>query len=332
MRKARLGFAVMAAGSAAAARESWVQTLVLVRSLRRFGGEHGRGPVLVLFPDTEGRRAGDLEARVEREGAEILPVSLDPETLGFPFAAKVAAAAVAEERLLGRADALFWMDPDTLVLSDLAGLVPGGATDLCYRPVHITNVGSRFDEPVDPFWAAIYSGCHVAEEAFFPMETCVEGAKVRPYLNAGCLVVRPEKGILRAWAERFSELRGTPALESFYTKDRRYAIFVHQAVLAGTVLATVGRPRMRELPESVNYPRHLHETYDAARRPKRLNDLVTCRYEESFPVNRWESDLLPVDEPLLSWIRDQLLDVEPLLDSERTARLRAELDLEGIRV
>jgi len=43
-------------------------------------------------------------------------------------------------------------------------------------------------------------------------------------------------------------------------------------------------------------------------------------------VNRWESDLLPVEEPLRGWIREQLADVEPLLDPERTARRRRELD------
>jgi hypothetical protein len=217
-------------------------------------------------------------------------------------------------------------------LRDPEGLLPGPQTDLGFRPVHIANIGSRFDEPVDAFWSAIYRACGTPERALFSIETCVERAKIRPYVNAGCLVVRPEKGLLRAWSRRFFELYRTPPLQAFYEKDERYAIFVHQAVLAGTLLATIDSSRTYELPEFADYPRHLHAEYGKARRPRRLNDLITCRYEESFPVNRWESDLLPVEEPLRGCIREQLADVEPLFDPERTVRRRRELDEKGVRL
>jgi len=166
----------------------------------------------------------------------------------------------------------------------------------------------------------------------FPIENCVERAEIRPYVNAGCLVVRPEKGLLRAWSRRFFELCQTPTLQALYEKDERYPIFVHQAALAGILLATTDPSRVHELPEFANCPRRLHTEYEKARRPRRLNDLITCRYEEPFPVNRWESDLLPVEEPLRGWIREQLANVEPLLDPERTARRRRELDEKDVRL
>jgi len=92
------------------------------------------------------------------------------------------------------------------------------------------------------------------------VHTCVERTRVRPYLNAGSLVVRPELGIMRAWSERFAWLYRDTRMSAFYPRDRRYAAFVHQAVLAGTVLAKVERARMRELPKFTNYPRQFHES------------------------------------------------------------------------
>ncbi len=327
-----LALAVMVGGHEGSVRETWVQALVLARSIRRFAGRHSEGRILVLYPDREDRQAPDVRLRLEALGAEVLPFQANTQALAFPFAAKVSAAAVAEGHVQGSASVLFWMDSDTLVLKDLDVLLLGPSFDLGYRPVHIANVGSRFDEPVDAFWSAIYRACGTPEGSVFPMETCVGREKIRPYVNAGCLVVRPEKGLLGGWSRRFFELYRAPDLAAFYEKDERYPIFFHQAVLAGTILASIDRSCMQELPEFVNYPRHLHTEYEKARRPGRLNDLITCRYEASFPVNRWESDLFPVEEPLSGWIREQLRDVESLLDPERTARRRRELDEEGIRI
>jgi len=210
-----------------------------------------------------------VPSRLEALGAEVLPFHLDTEALDFPLAAKVFAAAVVEGHVLGKASVLFSMDPDTLILKDPEVLLPGPEIDRGYRPAHITNAGSRFDEPADAFWSVICRVCGTPEQALFPMETCVERAKIRPYVNAGCLVVRPEKGLLRAWSRRFFELCQTPTFQALYEKDERYPLFVHQAVLAGTLLATIDPSRMHELPEFANCPRRLHTEYENARRPRR---------------------------------------------------------------
>jgi hypothetical protein len=302
----------MAGGKEAGVRESWIQTLVLVQSIRRFARSLFDNPVLVLVPDAGNCQAPDIQSQVEALGAQVLPITVDQRALNFRFAAKTFSAGVAEEHAEDLASALMWMDPDTLILQDPEILLPDPHTDLCYRPVHIINIGSRFDEPVDAFWQTIYAHCEASSDVLFPMYTCVRRDKIRPYINAGSLVVRPKRGLLRAWAKRLSRLYNDPVMQPFYLKSSLYEIFVHQAVLSGVVMATIERSRMRELPEFANYPTHLHSDYIRERRPKRLNDLITCRYEHPFEAVNW-NEIIPVDEPIKSWIDQQRKSIQPLL-------------------
>ncbi|MDR7420108.1 MAG: hypothetical protein QN178_14485 [Armatimonadota bacterium] len=53
-------------------------------------------------------------------------------------------------------------------------------------------------------------------------------------------------------------------------------------MLAAVVLASVPRAGIRLLPYLVNYPLHLRAEYPRHRRPRRLNDVVTCWYEKFF--------------------------------------------------
>jgi len=157
----RLAYTVLTGGQERPTQESWIQTLVLVQSIRSFAGQFAASPILVLVPDAEECQAPAIQSRIEALGAKVRTFPVDPAALGVPFAAKALAGGVEEEHMDGSASALMWLDPDTLVLQDPEPLLPGPETDLCYRPVHIANIGSRFDEPLDPFWELIYAHCGV---------------------------------------------------------------------------------------------------------------------------------------------------------------------------
>jgi len=50
---------------------------------------------------------------------------------------------------------------------------------------------------------------------------------------------------------------------------------------------------------------HLHDRVVAERQPARLNDLVSCRYEQFFEDEHWE-EKIRVEEPLRSWLRESV--------------------------
>ncbi len=189
------------------------------------------------------------------------------------------AAAEAEERAGARSSLLVWMGEDTLIVQSPTAFLLSDNASLGCRPVHHSRVGSVYDRPPDDFWSLIYRHCGVSQEHIFPMETCTRDNVIRPYFNAGLLVVRPERRLLAAWRERFEVLYRHPDFEPFYQRDAAYRIFMHQAVLAGTALNALREEELLVLPETCNYPLHLHGEYPQEYRPATLDGLMTCRYE-----------------------------------------------------
>jgi hypothetical protein len=281
-------------------------SLLFIESLREFGGDLADARILALTPKQASRFSKEDEARFYALKIERLFFHLNEETYKFPFASLVYAAAQAESFLRGKTESLVWLLPDTLVINPPSDFYLNQGCKLAYRPVHHTLIGSIYDQPLDEFWSLVYQHCHVPEERVFPMETCVGDNTIRPYFNAGMLVVRPWVGLLTTWWDRFEALFNHPDLHSFYERDERYAIFIHQAVLAGVVLVLLEKAEMMELPATINYPLNLHHReMPAERQPATLNDLITCRTEG---VETLKNNLkgLEVKEPLKGWLGEKL--------------------------
>jgi hypothetical protein len=177
-------------------------------------------------------------------------------------------------------------------------------TQYGYRPVHHANIGSVWKSPPDDFWTAIYRHCKVAQNRLFPMDTCVRDTTIRPYFNAGCQITRPQNGLFSRWRDCFRRLYRHPDFRPFFANPL-YRIFMHQAVLAGVVLSRFSLAQLHELPESYNYPLHLHTEYPPEFRPKKLNELVTCRYE-TFDELKKVLALMAVDKPVETWILSRI--------------------------
>lgn len=287
------------------------QAVLLADSIRTFGGDLARVPLWWYVPDhrAPGERGPDnplsppARDRLLALGVELIPFEIDVEVARFFFAADLAAAAHAEERAAGQAARLAWLTSNTLVLHEPEHLLLKEGALVGYRPVHHTNVGSPYGEPLNPFWAAVYRRCQVPDERVFPMTTHVDRATIRPYFNAGHLVVRPEHGLLRAWHDVFFGAYRSPEFRAFYPQDERYVIFVHQAILSGVLLASVAREAMQELPATYNYPLHLYAKDPPGSRPPALEALITCRYEAWDDL---EALPLPAGEQYRRWLAERL--------------------------
>jgi hypothetical protein len=277
------------------------EAVLLARSLRTQGGALAGQPVCVFYPETGTPLADATRAELAALDVRLEPVQVEPDTLRFPLAAKVFAAAAAEAQ--AESGLLVWMDSDTIIIQEPAEfLLPDGAA-LGYRPVHHILIGSRYDEPLDAFWSLIYARCDVPDAHVFPMQTVADGLRIRPYVNAGLLVVRPDRGLLQAWRDRFRTLYRLPEFAPFYKQNVRYAIFMHQAVLAGVMLACLEPGALCELSPRVNYPLNLHHEHLHQDRPDTLDALVTCRYDTYFDSPDWV-DRLPAGMRLEAWIAE----------------------------
>lgn len=279
------------------------RTLLLIKSLRKFGGSWAEIPVWILHPSSQGAFSGAELAQLQGMGGKTLAFEADEEILRFPLGTKVQAAAAAEAWMEGNADQLVWFDSDTLILSPLDEFALSGKKVLAYRPVHHQLLGIGWGAPLDSFWELIYQRCGASSEADFMMTTHV-GEEIRPYFNAGCYAVRPEKGILRKWEEVFLSSYQEPALTAHYAQNGLYAVFAHQALLSGVLLANLKESELQALSPAVNYPLHLHHEIPPALRAGRIDDLVTVRYENLLDKADWQMGF-SLSQELVSWIETQ---------------------------
>lgn len=299
-------FACFAAGKKDASR-----ALLLAESIRTFAGEYSTLPFLMMLLQDNNSLTETQLALIEHLNVELHTFEIDPDAGGFPFAGKVAASAAAEILSGERASQLVWMDSGTLVINPVYQLLHPRGIRLGYRPVDHLLIGSPYDEPIDSFWDFIYVSCGVSGRDIYPMVTSTEQVKMRPYINAGMLVVRPEDKLLQRWRDTFLEIYQDRRVQKFYEGDHLYRIFIHQAVLAGCVIAGYRQEETLELPHEINYPLHMHTQYPSPLKPATLNQLVSFRYERFFSKPGW-LDSIQVDPPLKDWLKQR----EKLLSSQ----------------
>jgi len=287
-------------------RSSETNALLLAESIRAFAGSLSRSPIWCFTPEIGEPLSKAFIKRLQPLDVTRIPFEIDKEVLRFPFTAEAHAASLAESKTLDKADILTWLNPNSVVLQEPKDFLLGDDKTLGYRPVHHTLVGSRFNEPLNPFWKLIYSYCGVPEDRVFPMKTHVDDTVICPYFNAGFIVARPEKGLLRAWRDTYLRVHREPPLQELYRQDGRYRIFVYQAVLSGVIMATLLTDEIQELPPVYNYPIHLHGEDVTDHRPSKLEELVTIRHEGFYENPDWMREM-PAGEPLKLWFEERLL-------------------------
>lgn len=281
-----------------------LRTALLIASLREFGGELAGSPIRVLFPENMGEFSGQEISLLNELDAMLSPYGADEELLKFPLGSKVQAAAAAERLCSGDTDLLAWLDEDTLILSQPVEYILAEGKALAYRPVHHKLLGISWGEEPDPFWELVYQHTGAVPEKDFQMFTHT-GERIRPYYNAGSYAVRPGEGILGSWWKNFQSCYQSPDFKPFYERNPLYAVFMHQAVLTGTIQSVLSEAELQALGPSINYPLHLHEEIPDDLQARDIDDLVTVRYENIFEGRDWR-DTLPFSEELAGWISSHL--------------------------
>lgn len=287
-----------------ASSKDLAKALILAESIRTFAGDNANQPVWFLIPEGKNRFSKANLSKIDALAVDTHVFDLNSQAEKFPFASKVVAAAAAESLADGQASQLVWMDTLSMVINSPDVMLLIKDAKLGYRPVDHLLIGSPYDEPPDPFWKLIYSSCGVDESDLFPMITSADQIKIRPYLNAGMLVVRPEHQLLQRWRDTFLNIYQTPQFLDFYSQKRLYKVFIHQAVLAGVAITVIDNDEIIELPNLVNYPLHMHDQYQPGSRPELLNDLISFRYEQFFTNPDWQ-EVIRVDPPLQGWLDER---------------------------
>ena len=296
-------------GAFAENEEQLYHTLVLAESIRTFAGKHKDAPIWIYVPESLAETENRMHQKFDSLGVDIRASQVQDAALAFYFSRKVFASAKAESEADGNAEILAWLDEDTIILKEPEEFFLSKDIHLGYRPVMHKNIGLLYSEPLDVFWSRVYTKLSVREESVFPMVTVADQDTIRPYFNAGCLIVRPERGILRRWAENYPFLYADPVFIDMSRNDTYKRIFLHQAALTGTILMFLQRAEMQELPQAYNYPIFFEVMYGAKKEFGSIRNVVTLRYDVYFrkPDPEWHRKLEgPAD--VIDWLKKRLPD------------------------
>jgi hypothetical protein len=176
------------------------QSVLLVESLRRFGGRHADAPVTVVSPRPARRPARATVRALQRLGVEYVALDVAGACPAYPTSWRVHALAELERR--PGPEVLVQLDSDTLFLGDVGPLC--AATDADARPVDMKGMGSTGPgDSYEPYWVALCRLAGVDVDALPFVTATVDGTRVRATHNGGFVAARRATGLFTRAEELF---------------------------------------------------------------------------------------------------------------------------------
>jgi len=281
-----------------------VQTLFLLRSLREFGGAMANLPVWVFIPAGK-MLSSEAKNELASSHAEIYHFQIDDTIHKFPFALKTLASAQAERMAEEQQSILAWHDLTGFICNPPLSFNLPDSTSIAFRPTDIANIGAPYGQPLPPFWQTICDHFQLTPDQFPLITTVIDQIKLHLYINAGLLVVRPEKGILQTWAKNLKETYALPEFKSFYQLNSAYAVFMHQAALTAAVIQKTSVEERSILPDTYLFSVDNYFDYAQDMRPILLDEIATGRFHDFFALENWEDKIL-ANKKLIRWFKTQL--------------------------
>ncbi|MFC2028362.1 hypothetical protein ACFLTX_00375 [Chloroflexota bacterium] len=282
-----------------------LNTLLLIESIRKYGGKFSKSQIWLLFLDDRSAYSRSVWDRIEEFGVRMIPFQIKNVNSEVFFYKEVSALAKAEEMIVGQSEFMIWMDSNTVVLNEPVDCLLPRNKLLGYKPVHHLLVGSRHGDALDPFWQEIYNLCEVDKDRVFLMTPMIEDIQMRPYFNAGFLVISASVNLIQQWLIFFERAIHNPVIKEKISQEPRYGIFLHQAVLSGVILNLYEPGQLLELSSSYNYPLHLWNQDQTVRRPKTLENCISVRHEGLVNTKSWISGN-PFSPMQTDWLIERL--------------------------
>jgi hypothetical protein len=280
------------------------ESLLLVESIRRWGGRAAEAPIYAFSPRPDFQPETATVERLKELGVDHITESLIPELPGgLPTFNKVFVSAWAERELAH--ETLVFTDTDAVVTNEPTALLEGDWVAAA-RPVDRRIAGSRGKGKNEPYWRRMYEALGVTEEPY--IETAVGQMHIRAYWNSGLLAARRSAGLFGAW-ER--------ALKTLYDRDlvyHRMPQFMDQLTWAG--VTANHHERMLILPASYNYPLRQRGGLDDEARDLDVAEIVHLHYRLFFHIADPLGTVSPPFDPgseQYAWLAERL-PIEPLVD------------------
>lgn len=178
------------------------ETLLMVRSLRAFGGDLRNAPMMAVI----GRHGPDLRRAVRDELRE-LDVEIVRADVGanrypwFGYSNKVMAVRTADR--LATTPVVTWLDSDILVAAEPTGLLLAEDEDFAARAEPLNAAVTAADRRNENYWIAL---CRLLGVDYATLPWLTDGEERLAYYNSGVFSWRRASGFGEAYVDAFWRL------------------------------------------------------------------------------------------------------------------------------
>ena len=277
--------------------------VLMVESLRRFGGRLAAAPVLAITP-----RLGPGLARSTRRRLAELDVTCvrtwHVRRAWFNFYPKVWALEDAER--LATTESVVYVDSDILFLAEPTEfLLPSGAVvAACARDDGIVGISGPADRYAEP-WRRACTAVGLAVEELPWVDPEDGSPRIRYYLNAGIVVVRRGADVTTRW------LASTEAMFRYRVDFGPWREQFHEQVALGLTIVRFGLP-YRLLSWSHNYG--IDSSFPDALESDELSRVVVLHYHDQLRPEHWSHTverLREVHPRVAAWLETRSPIVDP---------------------
>lgn len=216
------------------------QALSLAESIRLFGGDQDKLVLRAYSPRPGHHPTTETIRKLQAMDVEWIDEPLNTQLNHYPIANKLFALQHAERT--ARTGHVCFLDSDKFVFGPISPSLLSPGSNIGLRPVNRKGPGSTGpDDPNDPYWQRLIE--QYGLDPMMRVETVVDGEAIRPYFNAGFVLVAAGSGFGDRWLQVLVEQAQT---NQFPQGNFRCMDQIALAIVAGST-ATI-------LPSKVNVP------------------------------------------------------------------------------
>ena len=293
------------------------KTVLLCRSIRRYGGRFADAPIFTFQPREGTTITAGTRRELESLHVEHVTERLNTDFHDYAIGNKIFASARGEE--LATTEFVVFLDSDTIITSEPSEFALRDGIDGAARPVdywrhgnepiddpdhehwkthHRRVASSGPGDPIDDYWLRMYELCGVTNEPW--VETVGDRKRIRAYFNSGLAVARRSAGLFAQWKQDFLTIVEAGHIPGEYH-------YLDQLTLAVT-LARVW-DRVEVLDGRYNYPLIGRPGLAPPLRSARLEELVHVHYNRYFHIPGFLHSIQPPlgrDSEVVRWLGQYL--------------------------
>jgi hypothetical protein len=219
-------------------------TVMMVESLRRWGGRFADIPVIAVTPRFGPPLMRTTHRRFDELSVQHLRRRMSRQFGWYSFLNKPLALVGAEPMV--KTDLILWLDADVFITGEPHAFELDAGVDFAACPSDRNLGTSGRGDRYEPYWSRMCDILGLSIDDLPWVQTCREQARIRWYFNGGVLVYRRSSGYGPAY------LQGCLDVLKSHTTSGAAGLFFAEQVTAGLIAVKQGLSA-RALPEQCNY-------------------------------------------------------------------------------